>query len=191
MPISKCNKGPLCQEYRDKLTQYITDKKLTRTGLGRFMGYRESTFRGIMKGRNILRKNHELIKSFIELVVDGDMVPEDFLKSQNAVEGVSLPPLGPKLSTNDEAGALGITGDEKPVFSKDTLERNVQIIFQTAQSLELQLEPFLTEGGIGDRRLLRVKTGKTLTRLLTLLRGASSEAVLTKMITEDPDIFKQ
>ena len=163
----------------------MTKQGLTRTGLGRFMGYEESTFRGIMKGKNILRRNRELIKNFIELVVDGNMAPQDFLKPQETVQGVGLP------STGDEASALGITGNEKPVFSKDVLEKRVQNILKTAQSLELQLEPFLIEGGIGDRRLLRVKTNKILPRLLTLLRGASSEAVCKKMITDNPDIFKK
>ena len=119
------------------------------------------------------------------------MTPDDFQKSQNTVKDVGLPSPGLNLSTSNEAGALGITGNERPLLPQDTLERNVQIILQTAQSLELQLEPFLTEGGIGDRRLLRVKTNKILPRLLTLLRGASSEVVLRKMITDDPDIFKK
>jgi hypothetical protein len=180
---------PLCQEQKEKLLQYMTEQGLSRAGLGRFMGYKESSFRSIMNGRNTIRKNHELIKKFVELVIDGDMAPEDFLKSQNAVEGVSLPSTRPKLDSGDEAGALGITGDERPILPTDTLEERVQSISQTAENLELLLEPFLNDCGIGDRRLLRVKTGNTLTRLLTLLRGASSEAVLKKMIADDPDVF--
>jgi len=173
---------PLCQEHRDKLSQYMMENGLTRAGLGKLMGYEESTFRGIMKGRNILRKNQEKIAEFIRGIASRHIAAVDLPKPGEFSKDLGIP---------NEAEEFGITGNEEPTLPKDMLERNVQVILQTAESLELQIEPFLTEYGIGDRRVLRTKTGKTLTRVLTLLRGASSEAVLTKMITDDPDIFKQ
>ena len=181
---------PLCQEHREKLSEYMARHGLTKTGLGKLMGCKRSTFRDIMEGRDTLRRNHEFIKRFIEYVVDGHINPNDFLKARPAVDSLSLPP-EPRLGTTNEAEALGITGNETPVFPKTRIERTAETISLTAQSLSLQLEPFLIEGGIGDRRLLQEKTGSTLMKLLTLLRGASSEAVLQKMTKEDPNIFKQ
>jgi len=80
MATNKHQKGPLCQEHLDKLNQYMVDHKLSRKGLGRLIGYKESTFRGIMKGRNILRRNREKIAEFVNCIIDSNLSPTDIPK---------------------------------------------------------------------------------------------------------------